>query len=104
MLSTEKVGVYFFRIFLKTMRILPIANQHRLQRNNHHVVEAGLALRGRHLLLRADVVGHGTNHRSLGAVLSRLSVNARRFHFNPNNAVLLHRVKQAGIGVVEQIR
>ena len=54
--------------------------------------------------MRADVVGHGADHGGFRAVFSGQPVNTRRFHFDADNTVLLHRVKQAGVGVVEQIR
>ena len=91
-------------VVLQPLRALMIADQHRFQRDDHHVVETGLALLGGHLLMRADVVGHGADHSGFRAVFGGQTIDARRFHFDADDAVLLHSVKQAGVGVVEQIR
>src|SRR5690606_4611664 len=84
--------------------LLFIAQQNGFQRDFDHVVEGGLTLSSRSLLMRADVVRYGTDGQRFCTKLSRNTVDASRFHFHAQDAVLFHHVEHfAAVRGVEQV-
>lgn len=62
--------------------LLFIAQQNGFQRDFDHVVEGGLTLSSRGLLVGTDVVRHGADGQRFRTELSRDAVDASCFHFH----------------------